>query len=145
VVKRIAWAQVVVNVLYQYLENGAYLASKGVLGWSAERQTKAWLWSSRFWFAHVGLEFYRLIHQSGTRKKQMVQAMREGKASELKRDESRLKEEKAWKRDVVVNSAYAPLTVHWSLEKGIVGDFSVGMLGTIVGAVRFTELWKNTA
>jgi hypothetical protein len=48
-------------------------------------------------------------------------------------------------KDLVSNMAYAPLTLHWSKETGLIGDFWVGMLGTAAGAVGFSELWKNTA
>lgn len=141
--KRIAWAQVFVNVLYQYLENVAYLASKGVLGWSAERQGRAWVWSSRFWAAHVGLEFWRLGYERAVR-----QAQRKKIENENLETKEHLKERTAtaansWSRDMVVNLAYAPLTVHWSLEKGFIGDMWVGVLGTAAGAAGLAELWKD--
>jgi len=145
VLKRIAWAQVLVNVLYQFLENGAYLASKGVLEWSADKQTKAWIWSSRFWAAHVALDFWRLAHERDIRRAKLIKAMREGNASKVAKERGRLQEEKAWRKDMVVNLAYAPLTVHWSLEKGIVGDVWVGLLGAVAGVAGLRELWKETS
>jgi hypothetical protein len=123
VVRRLVYSQVVVNIFYQYLENGAYLSSKGVMGWSSEKQNSAWIWSSRFWMAHVGLDFIRLYREWTLRKK---------RGSEEER------------REMVVNLAYAPLTVHWSLEKGLVGDFWVGLLGSVAGVAGFGALWKNT-
>jgi len=137
VLERIAWAQVCVAVVYQVLENGAYLASKGVLGWDARKQTRAWMWSSRFWMAHVGLEFTRL----GYLWSEKARLRSKGKATvEVEEEENR-----AWRRDLVSNVAYAPLTVHWSLEEGVVGDFWVGALGTVAGGVGFAQVWKNSA
>jgi hypothetical protein len=138
VLARIAWAEVLVNVAYQVLENGAYLAGKGVLGWDARRQARAWAWSSRFWAAHVGLEFTRLGYLWGER----MRARAKGKDKEMSGD--REEESRAWRRDLVSNAAYAPLTVHWSLEEGVVGDFWVGLLGTVASGVGFAEVWKNT-
>jgi hypothetical protein len=63
----VVYTQVASNLAYQYLENGAYLASKGVLGWSKEKQTRAWIWSSRFWMLHVGLDFVRLWREANLR------------------------------------------------------------------------------
>lgn len=57
----------------------------------------------------------------------------------------RVKEEARWWREVYVNAAYAPLTVHWSLEKGCVSEAWVGILGSVAGLVGFRELWKETA
>jgi hypothetical protein len=135
VLKKVAWAEVMVNVAYQVLENGAYLASKGVLGWDEKKQTKAWLWSSRFWAAHVGLEFVRLGY--------LRSKATEGKGKESVRELK--EEEKAWNRDLLSNLAYAPLTIHWSKESGLVSDFWVGVLGTVAGAANITQLWKSTA
>jgi len=138
VLERIAWAQVLVNVAYQVLENGAYLASKGVLRWDERKQARAWVWSSRFWMTHVGLEFARLGYLWSERRR----ARSKGKEKEVLGD---VEEERAWRRDLVSNAAYAPLTVHWSLDEGIVGDTWVGVLGTIAGGVDFAQVWKNTA
>ncbi|RDL39448.1 uncharacterized protein BP5553_03788 [Venustampulla echinocandica] len=122
-------AQVLVNILYQFLENGAYLSSKGVLGWNTEKQNWAWIWSSRFWMTHVGLDFIRLAREWS----------KKGKDAE--------EQEKLiwkWRREMVVNAAYAPLTLHWSLEKGLVGDFWVGVFGSIAGLGGLREAWRVT-
>lgn len=140
VLEGVAWAQVLVNVAYQALENAAYLASKGVLpGWDARRQASAWMWSSRFWAAHVGLEFTRLAYLWSERRR----AGQKGKEKDALGGEEEA--DGAWRRDLVSNAAYAPLTVHWSLEEGMVGDFWVGVLGTVAGGVGFAQVWKNTA
>ena len=55
IVRAITWGQVVTCALFQSLENGAYLAGKGVLGWKKERIARAWVWSGRAWCAYVAL------------------------------------------------------------------------------------------
>ncbi|KAE9370373.1 hypothetical protein N431DRAFT_426744 [Stipitochalara longipes BDJ] len=134
-VRRIVYTQVISNIAYQYLENGAYLASKGVLGWSKEKQTRAWVWSSRFWMLHVGLDFVRLWREARLR------ALK-GKSSPWSDEENKWTEK--WRREMVVNAAWAPLTLHWSLEEGFASEFWVGVLGSVAGLAGFRELWRTT-
>ena len=141
--RTVAWAQVWVNVLYQGLENGAYLASHRVVLWPDEKINRWYLWSSRFWMAHVGLEFGRLGREWVLRKR--VAEARGGKAEEVEVKMERLQVEGRWWRDVVVNAAYAPLTVHWSVEGGVLGEGVVGGLGMVAGWVGLRELWRETA
>ena len=129
------------NIFYQYLENGAYLSSKGVLGWSKEKQGKAWVWSSRFWMAHVGLDLLRLGHELRKRRRRVEEVERTGGVVD-EQVERGIREK--WRRELVVNLAYAPLTVHWSLEKGLVNEFWVGLLGSVAGITGFREAWKIT-
>ncbi|PSS13192.1 hypothetical protein M430DRAFT_36307 [Amorphotheca resinae ATCC 22711] len=139
--RQISYAQVLVNIFYQYLENGAYLSSKGVVGWSSEKQNKAWLWSSRFWMAHVALDFVRLYREYAQRKSRAAGEVKDDAVTEQGEAEWKAR----WRKEMVVNMAYAPLTLHWSLEKGLVGDFWVGLLGSIVGITGSRVLWKNTS
>jgi hypothetical protein len=136
--KWIAWMQVGVNVAYQYLENGAYLAQHGVLGFDERKQTWWWVWSSRFWMAHVALDFGRLWMEKMTREAAQKGEEKEGKIQRMKREEK-------WWREAYINAAYAPLTLHWSLENGAVGEMWVGILGSIAGFLEFREMWRSTS
>lgn len=130
--KRVKSLQIFVNVAYQFLENYAYLSGKGVLGLSEVKQHKAWIWSSRFWALHVLLEYMRL--------------WREMKLHE-KSDEAKEGEESwvgDWKKQILINTAYAPLTLHWGSEKGLVSEFWVGLLGTMVGLIKTQDAWCRT-
>jgi hypothetical protein len=134
----VSYAQVVVNIAYQFLENYAYLSSKGVLGWSSEKQNRAYVWSSRFWVAHVGLDFVRLFHEN------IMRRNKKGKGKEGVEDLAETAWRMKWRKEIVVNMAWAPLTAHWSLEQGLVSDFWVGLLGSVAGITGLRELWKNT-
>ena len=57
----------------------------------------------------------------------------------------RVRDEARWWSEAYVNAAYAPLTVHWSLEQGCVSEAWVGFLGMVAGLVGFKELWEQTA
>ncbi|KAH7342679.1 hypothetical protein BKA65DRAFT_504561 [Rhexocercosporidium sp. MPI-PUGE-AT-0058] len=139
VVRGIAGIQVISNIAYQYLENMAYLSSKGVWGWSTEKQNKAWVWSSRFWAVHVLLDFVRLGRERSEQRKVVKW---KGREEEAERQEQEFWAR--WRRQLVVNLAYAPLTVHWSLEKGLVGEFWVGLLGSVAGLAGLRELWRKS-
>lgn len=145
-VRRVAYSQVTLNIFYQYLENGAYLSSKGVMGWSPESQNKAWVWSSRFWMAHVILDFGRLYREWMLRKQRGTEEERrtDGPKGDVITEKGEEEWRTGWTKEIVVNMAYAPLTVHWSLEKGLVGDFWVGLLGSVAGVAGLGALWRNT-
>ncbi|KAI9837400.1 MAG: hypothetical protein M1837_002988 [Sclerophora amabilis] len=134
----IAYTQVAVNAAYQTLENGAYLAQhKVLLGWSEKAQTRAWVWSSRFWAAHTALDLVRLLR---VRQLRSVKGGRNGeKVDETEEDVL------GWWSEVLVNAAYAPLTVHWSLEEGLIEEVWVGLFGSVAGLVGLRQSWRKTA
>ena len=163
--RAITWGQVVACALYQGLENGAYLAGKGVLGWKKERIAKAWIWSGRAWCAYVALELARLGYEWGELKGQDVGRQRrksvesrgtgnEGETVEKgelelrmdKVEDDGLKERWGkWYREIGVNVAYAPMTVHYSLEHGVLSEGAIGGLGAVVGALSIGQAWRETA
>ncbi|OTB08426.1 hypothetical protein M426DRAFT_317044 [Hypoxylon sp. CI-4A] len=142
----ISWLQLSLCVVFQALENGAYLSSKGVLGWASATQRRAGLWSARFWAAFVGVEVGRLFYESRRRR-----GLRSGEdrfadaktAAEVQREDVEWAD--AWKKSVLRNLAWAPLTVHWSLEQGLVPEMAVGALGSIPGVIQIRDLWRRTA
>jgi hypothetical protein len=62
-------------------------------------------------------------------------------------DEAEDLEEKKWKetwrRQFLVNAAWAPLTMHWSLESGLVSEFWVGVFGSVAGGAGLIQRWKD--
>ncbi|KAH8801705.1 hypothetical protein F5884DRAFT_524901 [Xylogone sp. PMI_703] len=139
-VRVIAFSQVLSILIYQYLENGAYLATKRVLKWSKQKETKAWLWSCRFWMAYVGLDFIRLFREYALKKRRESGTEKNEAVAEQDAEWAA-----TWRRELVVNMAWAPLTLHWSLETGLVNDFWVGFFGSVAGVVGITRLWKTTS
>jgi len=88
---------------------------------------------------HVGLDFWRLGREWVIRRNK-------GKGKEVDDEIVNQGQEEwkaKWRKEMVVNMAWAPLTVHWSLEQGLVGDFWVGVLGSIAGIARTRVLWKQ--
>ncbi|KAI1828185.1 hypothetical protein F4861DRAFT_170308 [Xylaria intraflava] len=141
----LAWSQLAACVVFQALENGAYLTSKGVLAWAPATQAKAARWSARFWGSFVGLELIRLWYESSKRgRRSRAEKFAGGKTvAVFEREESEWSEN--WRRSVVRNLAWAPLTVHWSLEQGLVPEMGVGALASIPSVLQIRQLWRNTA
>ncbi|KZF26953.1 hypothetical protein L228DRAFT_243506 [Xylona heveae TC161] len=145
IIRFIVRTQVLVNIFYQIFENGAYLAGKGVLtGWDSRRINKWDLWSTRCWAAHVFLDLAKLWRErvlekqaGGDEKDNVAKATKERNATALLNN--------TWSRKLILNSAYAPLTIHWSLENGLVSDFWIGLLGSVTGIIRLRQAWKTTA
>ncbi|OAL70472.1 hypothetical protein A7D00_5438 [Trichophyton violaceum] len=161
VLRAIAYGQVLACVLFQLLENVAFLASKGVL---SKRAVERWgslskwsIWSVRAWLVHVLLEFVRLARES------QIAAAAEGQKSQAgaKKDigeaekgvREKTKEEavkmaakfKAWRKSMVNNLAWLPLCLHWSVDGGIGVPASLeGVLSLTAGAWGIHDLWLST-
>ena len=165
----IAWAQLACGAAFQILENGAYLAQRGVLNgrsWTATasgegtgKQARWWLWSARFWAGCVALEGVRLarvwqLDVEAKKKKEKSGEMKRVEGAgvdgrdEKKEDEAGVEEGVVdgarWWKDALVNTAYAPMTVHYSLPGGLVGDEYIAMLGMVAGGLSFKSLWEQT-
>ncbi|KAI0406590.1 hypothetical protein F4802DRAFT_613158 [Xylaria palmicola] len=142
----IAWSQLAACVVFQALENGAYLSSKGVLGWAPATQVRAGRWSARFWGSFVALELVRLLRESARRGRRTRDERLGGGTKTVAVAEREEREWAAgWRKALVRNLAWAPLTVHWSLAQGLVPDAAVGALACIPGAIQMRDLWRNTA
>lgn len=140
VLRWLAVLQVLCGTGYQGLENLAYLASKKVLGWSEERQARAWKWSARFWACSVGLELCRLGWE-GRRRRGL-------RAESVEGEEKLLCDEdvdwwRGWKRAVLCNAAWFPMTLHWSSEAGLLSDLGIGILGCMASGIGLQDLWNS--
>jgi len=65
------------------------------------------------------------------------------KAKEVGEKASNTGWEMAWWREVVVNGSWFPLTLHWSLERGLLTDLGVGAFGSVCGISGLQVLLKN--
>ena len=71
---------------------------------------------------------------------------REGKSEEVGEKEVKVRKREAaqrWWREVWTNAAWAPLTAHWSIEKGMLGEGTVGALGMVAGGLTLREAWMR--
>lgn len=109
------YTQAIAGVLYQVLEDIAYLGSKKVLKLSAATETKLWVVSCYFWATHVFVEFARLARTPRTGD---------------------------WNTRMLVNLAWLPLTIHWSTETGFLNDGQVGFLGSAAYLPTAINNWR---
>ena len=185
------------------LENGAWLAEKGVLdkGKLKGGVGKWWLWSCRFWMVGTVLEGARLFAEGQMKEKEKSTSVAGGKEDEKKNGKEEIDEEEAkaitpsisldptlstpnptmdttptndplpphptpqtsepardlkllaskaqassakyW-RSVATTSAYAPMTLHYSLENGFLSEQVIGVLGLGASVVGLGEVWRGT-
>lgn len=130
----VSWAQLISCTAFQYLENGAYLSSKGVLGWTPKEQGRAYVVASKWLAVYTGLEIGKLLATMVVR--------REVKDKDSEADKAEME---AVKRSMVINLAWTPLTLHWASEVGFLSDLAVGLGGSIPGVIQMRKLWRETA
>ena len=143
------------NVVYQAMENVAYLASKGIVSqkWLESRGPtlgRWYIWSTRAWLGHVLLEFVRLARERALRIKREEEAgdRVDGKVvnNEAEVKAAKAAELRSWKKSLVNNLFWAPLCVHWSLEQGAgVPDQLTGFISFMAGAWGLRDMWAATA
>ncbi|KAF8239610.1 hypothetical protein L208DRAFT_1385588 [Tricholoma matsutake] len=105
------------------------------------------IWSCRFWAIYVVLQF---AHLREDRKLllQQQRTLRKGKGTSLslaERQELQQRWDSYWS-ELIANIGYLPLTIHWSLKKGLFkNEVWVGIFGLIAAAASFRSGWKATA
>jgi hypothetical protein len=147
----LTWATIVSCVGFQVLENGAYLSSKGALttaSWAGAagkaRESRWWLWSSRFWAVYVGCELARLGVTGYYQDQRTNVVVDDGEKEDKLRREEEILENWLWWKDLMSNIAYAPLTLHWSVEGGLLSDWGVGACGMVAGGALLVDAWRKT-
>ncbi|KAI0526379.1 hypothetical protein F5B22DRAFT_155460 [Xylaria bambusicola] len=140
----LAWSQLAACIGYQSMENVLFLATKGVLDVAPKTQGKLGLWCARCWGAFVGLELMRLFHESSNRaRRTRAEKFAGGKTVALVEQEER-EWTSNWRKTLARNLAWAPLTVHLSIERDIVSELGFGALGFIPSVIQMYDLWRST-
>lgn len=137
--------QNVTNLVYYPLEHIYWLSLHNVIKLSDSMRNKIGMWSCRFWAAYVVLYFVQLYQEA------MMLVKRQRALTCSKKDEKELKLEKQAIQDEkqalfingLINTAYFPLTVHWSLESSSFPDVAVGFCGTVAAVAQMYTAWKN--
>ncbi|KAL8636761.1 MAG: hypothetical protein Q9228_005885 [Teloschistes exilis] len=65
-------------------------------------------------------------------------------AAEQSRMESEEAQRDALPTKLMINAAYAPMTVHYSLDNGFMRDYEVSLCGLIASGLGLAEAWKRT-
>lgn len=131
----VSWSQLIACAGFQVLENGAYLSGRGVLGWTPAQQGRAYVVGARFLGVYTAIELGRLLAEFVARRGQDYSAAGADERAEVD----------ALRRSAAINMAWAPLTVHWSVDGGFLSDLVVGAGGCIPGVIQMSKLWRETA
>ncbi|KAI9498917.1 peroxisomal biogenesis factor 11 [Zychaea mexicana] len=139
-------------IIYYPLEHVYWLAAHNVLPVSEQKTNSIGIWSCRFWAAWVVMEYGRLAEQYRLMKKRETGLLKRIKAGDIETDEDPEAEMASIKAErasifvnTMINSGYLPLTVHWSLEKGLISDAMVGVFGGFAAVFQIYAAWRDTA
>ncbi|KAJ5894715.1 peroxin-11C Pex11C-Penicillium chrysogenum [Penicillium taxi] len=145
--------QIISNVVYQFLENVTYLASKGVISKRYINKygghDKLEIWSNRGWFGHVFLQFFVLWREHVLRKQRLAKRAAAGDIDikSIETEETALRVEiRSWRKRLLNNIIWTPLCFHWCFEEGvgIPSSFS-GPISFMAGAWTLSDMWAATA
>lgn len=62
----------------------------------------------------------------------------------ITQEQAKAKETEKWWRDILLNAAYAPMSMHWSVEEGILAEPWLGALGLTAAGIGFRQAWRET-
>ncbi|EKM78827.1 hypothetical protein AGABI1DRAFT_114405 [Agaricus bisporus var. burnettii JB137-S8] len=146
---------------YYPLEHLYYLSSHGIIPNTVKNPLRSisqrkfirldpntlGIWSCRCWALYVILQFFHL-RENRRLLRSRQKALRKAKSTGLTPAEKEELTQRwdAWWSEVVVNLGYLPLTIHWSLKKGLYkNELWTAIFGLIAGVASFRSGWRATA
>lgn len=137
VLRYVDYGQIVACMLYQILENIAYVGSHGIISMSTPVENRLWSVSCIMWAIHVQLDFVKFIRERQLRKKLEAEQGEKADLAAIKLAD------KEWLRTFLINCCYTPLSIHWSFETGFLPDFLVGAFGTFAVVNKAVPKWRT--
>lgn len=136
--------QNLVNLAYYPLEHVYWLGLHQVIPLSPATRDRIGMWSCRFWAAYVVLYFAQLWEENKLldTKEKLLSKKVEDDVQAAKELELIRQDRKSLYINTVINSAYFPLTIHWSLESSSLPDVGVGIFGTIAALAQIYTTWR---
>ncbi|ODQ81662.1 hypothetical protein BABINDRAFT_109890 [Babjeviella inositovora NRRL Y-12698] len=113
----INYAQVFNGIVLQFLENVGFVGDHSFTTQSESFSLWANLWCGRLWAAYVVLDIVQLA-----------------KVPTKQRD-------RRWVNTLVYQLANVPLTIHWSLEEGLINRTLVGFFGALGAFYKVRDFW----
>ncbi|TPX42482.1 hypothetical protein SeMB42_g01461 [Synchytrium endobioticum] len=149
--------QNIANIIYYPLEHVYWLGAHGIVPMSSAVRDRVGLWSSRFWALYVILYFAQLLEEhamlvskemalekkwnAGPGKKTVDADAGMAKQQILVQRVAVWDERKTWMINFVINAAYFPLTIHWSIDNSPFPDIGVGVCGTVAALAQMYTAW----
>lgn len=135
--------QNIANLLYYPLEHAYWLSLHHVIPTTDQTRDRIGMWSCRFWCAYVILYFAQLFEEKrllDLKQKAISKKSDEKVSQEL----AKIKHQRnIWSINALINAAYLPLTIHWSMEQSSFPDVAVGFFGTIAAIAQVHLAWKD--
>ncbi|OMJ26047.1 hypothetical protein AYI70_g471 [Smittium culicis] len=133
-------------MLFYPLERTYWLAMHDIIPMSPQTIGKVAISSVRFWAIWVLFNFLRLgiNYRDLMARRVQILASKSSSAETMQKELEEVNSQvTTWKRSMVNNLAYFPLTLHWSFPNTIVTDVMVGILGTIAGVSSAMNRWNS--
>ena len=97
--------------------------------------------------AHVVLEFGRLarewsINHEEIGSKDLGSEKQGGEIDHGQILVRREEKDREWWKQVYVNAAWFPVTVHYGSESGLVGEAQLALLGLVAGVLGIRDAWR---
>ncbi|KAL9626415.1 MAG: hypothetical protein Q9204_007326 [Flavoplaca sp. TL-2023a] len=150
--------QILAGITFQILENLAYLGDKNILPLSPARRSKYWLWCCRAWAVHVFLEIFKLLlsrpqifqepqippTDSTNAEKSSSDATQPASTPPQQQTTTKTERE-TYHRNLKINLAYAPMTLHYSFPNGLLNDSTVALCGVLASWWGLQGAWARMA
>ncbi|KAJ1675496.1 hypothetical protein EV182_001155 [Spiromyces aspiralis] len=134
---------------YYPLEHIYWLGAHKIIPISDEASLTSSIWSCRFWAGWVVVQFAHLwVERRILRKRKQACLTRpcKGGANEMEAELDQIeKAERDWYIQLLINAAYLPLTIHWSLRNSKFPEVLVGVFGSVAAAAQAYTKWKSLA
>ncbi|KAF5020457.1 hypothetical protein F66182_7536 [Fusarium sp. NRRL 66182] len=117
---------------FHICEAASFLSSKKVVNLSPKTQERLTFVAIRFWAAFTMTEIGRLLLDWSRNTQQGSSDVSE----EWK---------KGWKKELLQNMAWAPVTLHWSLRQGLIPEALVSPLAVFATWSLVKDVWQSSA
>jgi Peroxisomal biogenesis factor 11 (PEX11) len=137
-------------IIYQFTENVAFLADRGVLSqdWLKRKGGSArwWLWSNRAWLVGVSCDFMKLFREAFIERERRVVVRQTCVVKTEAETEKEQEIDRLWWSELFVAGCWLPLCLHYNLQDGLKGVNSgvIGLLGFLAGTQSFMAQWAKT-
>ncbi|RKP38172.1 peroxisomal biogenesis factor 11 [Dimargaris cristalligena] len=139
------------NFVYYPLEHAYWLGAHNIIPSTLLSPAKIdtiGVWSCRFWAGYVVLHFLTLREEHRLLQSRKVEILADKHESSPAAFQAKLeqwhRQHRDWWVQLVINTAYFPLTIHWSNPKSKFPDVGVGICGTIAALAQLYSGWKAT-
>jgi hypothetical protein len=127
-----------VSMIFFHLSEGAAcLASKKILTLPSKRQNQLSFAAVRAWAVFTFLDLARGVIEY----KKMT---KRGDATSPKEQKEGGQDMQQWRSQFLINLAWAPVTVHWGVDGGLLPDSLASLLAVYATSGIFKDVWKRT-